>query len=380
MAHAYTPGLRVAKSTVIEKERTLPMKGTVRAAVGARVAAADVVAETHLPGDVSSVNAVNQLGITPGELKAHMLKKESDPVRQGEPIALAKSLFGLLKTEVKSPIDGTIETVSSITGQILLRKPPRPVQVRAFVDGVVVALRESEGVTIRASGTYIQGIFGVGPETWGELAIAVGAKNEVLRASHVKDEHKGKIVVGGSLVTFEAIEAARKKGVAGIIAGGIHDEDLRKLLGYDLGVAITGQEPIGITVVVTEGFGEIDMAERTFHLLGSRAGARTSLSGATQIRAGVIRPEIIIPTADSATGSEAGGDAPHGEKAGMQPGDPIRCIRRPFFGKIGRVHALPPELRRVESETKVRVLEVEFEKEGGAAVTLPRANVEVIEE
>lgn len=377
MAHAYTPGLRVAKRTVIEKERTLPMKGTVRVEKGARVAAADVVAETHLPGDVSSVNAVNQLGITPAELKSFMLKKEGDPVKQGEPIALSKSLFGLLKTEVKSSIDGTIETVSSITGQILLRKPPRPVQVRAFVDGIVVATHEGEGVTIQVLGSYIQGIFGVGPETWGDLAIAVGAKNEILRASHVKDEHRGKIIVGGSLVTFEAIEAARKKGVAGIIAGGIHDEDLRKLLGYDLGVAITGQEPIGITVVVTEGFGEIDMAERTFHLLGSRAGARTSLSGATQIRAGVIRPEIIIPLGEGA-GADAA-DAPK-EKTGMKPGDPIRCIRRPYFGKIGRVHLLPPELRRVESETKVRVLEVEFEREGGTVVTLPRANVEVIEE
>src|SRR3989475_2433814 len=79
-------------------------------------------AETRLRGDVTSVNAVNQLGITPAELKSYMLKKEGDAVKQGEPIALAKSLFGLLKTEVKSPIDGTIETVSSITGQVLLRK------------------------------------------------------------------------------------------------------------------------------------------------------------------------------------------------------------------------------------------------------------------
>jgi hypothetical protein len=376
MAHAYTPGLRVAKRTLVEKERTLPMKGTVRVEKGARVRSADVVAETHLPGDVISVNAVNQLGCTPAELRSFMLKKEGDAVKQGETIALSKSFFGLFKTEVKSPIDGTIETVSSVTGQVLLRKPPRPVQVRAFIDGCVVAVRPGEGVTIQTVGTYIQGIFGVGPETWGELDVAVGSKSEPLRAAHIKDEHKGKIIAGGSLASFEAIEAARKKGVAGIIAGGIHDEDLRKLLGYDLGVAITGHEPIGITVVVTEGFGAIDMAERTFQLLRSRAGARCSLSGATQIRAGVIRPEIVIPAADDARDAEA---PPAVEKTGMKPGDPIRCIRRPYFGRIGRVHALPPELRRVESETKVRVLEVEFEQ-GGAKVTIPRANVEVIEE
>ncbi|HVY62798.1 MAG TPA: hypothetical protein VHF22_14165 [Planctomycetota bacterium] len=374
MAHAYTPGLRVAKRTVVRRERALPMKGNVVVKEGALVKAEEVVAETHLPGDVESVNVVNRLGITPAEIKTYMLKGEGDDVAQGEPIARAKSFFGLFKTEIPSPITGKIETVSTVTGQVLLRKPPRPVSVKAFIDGKVVAVREAEGVTVECTGTFVQGIFGVGPETSGELAIAVASKSEPLTADKLKPEHKGKIVVGGSLVPFDAIEAARKIGVAGIVAGGLHDEDLKRLLGYDLGVAITGQEPIGITVVVTEGFGAIDMADRTFNLLKSRAGHKCSLSGATQIRAGVIRPEIIVPFDDAGKG-----EAFHEpERAGMKPGDAIRCIRSPYFGRIGRVKALPSELRAVESETHVRVLEVELD--GGGDVVLPRANIEVIEE
>jgi hypothetical protein len=62
----------------------------------------------------------------------------------------------------------------------------------------------------------------------------------------------------------------------------------------------------------------------------------------------------------------------------MKPGDAVRCIRRPWFGRIGKVVALPPELRAVESETHVRVLEVELDD--GKRVVLPRANIEVIEE
>ncbi len=375
MAHAYTPGLRVARKTVVRKERTLPMKGQVLVKEGDDVRADQVVAETHLPGDVVSVNVVNRLGITPPEIKDYMLKKEGEAVRAGEPIALAKSLFGLLKTTVESPIAGSVETVSTVTGQVLLRTPPRPVQVRAFVDGKVVAVREAEGVTVEAVGTYIQGIFGVGGETWGELALGVAAKGEPLTPDKIREDHRGKIVVGGSLVPHATIERARKLGVAGIIAGGLHDADLRQLLGYDLGVAITGQETIGLTVVVTEGFGRIDMADRTFALLGQRAGAKTSISGATQIRAGVIRPEIVIPY----EGKDRGGAAPpETEKSGMKPGDRIRVIRSPYFGRIGRVKSLPHELRVVESETKVRVLELEFEP--GEAVVIPRANVEVIEE
>ena len=47
----------------------------------------------------------------------------------------------------------------------------------------------------------------------------------------------------------------------------MYKRQLRRLLGYDLGVAITGQEDLGVTIVVTEGFGRIAMAKRTDHPL-----------------------------------------------------------------------------------------------------------------
>ena len=61
----------------------------------------------------------------------------------------------------------------------------------------------------------------------------------------------------------------------------------------------------------------------------------------------------------------------------MLIGDLVRVIRQPDFGRIGKVSALPHELNQVESETMVRVLEVEFED--GNKRVIPRANVEVIE-
>ena len=54
-----------------------------------------------------------------------------------------------------------------------------------------------------------------------------------------------------------------------------------KLLGYNLGVAITGSERVGLTLVITEGFGEVPMAERTFALgdPGAARLLRASLEG-----------------------------------------------------------------------------------------------------
>ena len=116
------------------------------------------------------------------------------------------------------------------------------------------------------------------------------------------------------------------------------------------------------------------MARRTHALLSAHAGERASVNGATQIRAGVIRPEVIIPKHEEVSAEEL--TAPP-EVKGLEVGDVIRCIRYPHFGRIGKVVALPPELKRMESETEVRVLEVEFED--GERAIIPRANIEMIE-
>ncbi|PIU19183.1 MAG: hypothetical protein COT18_08855, partial [Elusimicrobia bacterium CG08_land_8_20_14_0_20_59_10] len=147
----------------------------------------------------------------------------------------------------------------------------------------------------------------------------------------------------------------------------------RQLLGYDIGVAVTGTEQVGITLIVTEGFGMIPMAEYTFKLLHSRNGEKASVSGATQIRAGVMRPEIIVPGFPKNV-TECKKDQ---DRGWIEPGDPIRIIREPHFGVIGTVKSLPPELTKIGSESYARVLTVELA--GGEVVVVPRANIEVLE-
>ena len=173
---------------------------------------------------------------------------------------------------------------------------------------------------------------------------------------------------------------ARECGVAALVIGGIHDKDLRALLGYDLGVAITGTERVGFTLVITEGFGTIPMAAKTFKLLQSHAGQKASISGATQIRAGVIRPEIIIAPTDQTTVPQPAMRKREGEEespSGLKIGDQVRIIRDPLFGRLGQVVALRPELTKIETESEVRVLEVQFADK--TIATIPRANVEIIE-
>ena len=109
-----------------------------------------------------------------------------------------------------------------------------------------------------------------------------------------------------------------------MVVGGFDDPDLRRLLGKDLGVAITGHEDIATTLILTEGFGEIGMAHGTFDLLKSRVGRKASINGATQIRAGVIRPEIIVPIEGAKLPA---GDGAAAESTGLEIGSMIRVIR-----------------------------------------------------
>jgi hypothetical protein len=264
--------------------------------------------------------------------------------------------------------------VSSITGQVLLRGLPIPVEVKAYLHGEVLEVVPREGVVVACIGAFVQGIFGIGGETFGTLHVAVPDNTTVLNLKLISADMAGKVVVGGSLVTADALKKAIQVGVKGIVVGGFDDKDLRDFLGYDIGVAITGSEEIGLTLVVTEGFGQINMAQKTFDLLKAHEGEIACINGATQIRAGVIRPEVVIPALDQ---EQIGTKYTQQTMEGLAVGSPVRVIRHPHFGRLGTVVGLPSALQRLESESKARVLEVEFNP--GDRAVIPRANVEMIE-
>lgn len=372
MAHAYTPGLRVTDHALLRRERRLPLKGQVLVQKNDHVDAHTVVARTELPGNVQTVNLAAKLSIDPAKVPDSLLEPVGSSVKAGELIATGKSLFGLITQKATAPADGTIESVSGITGQLILREPPIPVEVNAFVQGRVVEVLPGEGVVVETQGTFIQGIFGVGGETHGRIAVVCGDPGEELSGARLDESHRGKVVVGGAYVSYASLMRARALGIAAVVVAGFDDHDLRQLLGRDLGVAITGAEELGITLVLTEGFGRIRMAERTWRLLERHEGAAASVSGATQIRAGVMRPEILVPAAAAAESPE------RSVHAGLELGSLLRVIREPYFGRIGTVIELPAELQELESGSKARVLVVEFADDRSRAV-VPRANVELIE-
>ena len=140
-------------------------------------------------------------------------------------------------------------------------------------------------------------------------------------------------------------------------------------------LTFTGSEKIGLTLIITEGFGQISMARQTFDLLLHRQGMKASLNGTTQIRAGVQRPEIVIPL-EKDSNSSLDKDRVIIPSA-LDVGTQVRLIRSPYFGQLGEVTKLLVEPQSLETEAHVRVLEVQLHNQ--ERIVLPRANVEIVE-
>lgn len=375
MGTAYTPGLTVSPNTTVVKTRRLPIKGEVLVKEGDIVQPDTVIAQALRPGSAHTIKAAQILGIELQKLTDVLMVKEGDPVEKDQIIGETKGFLGLFKGVCKSPVKGTVETISPATGHVLVREPPTIIDITAYVQGRVVEILPQEGARIETQGAFIQAIFGVGGERRGTLKTIVASPDEMVSAAHIPPDAEGKVLVGGSGIQAEAIRKAADSGAVGIVVGGIRDVDLVAFVKRDIGVAITGGEEIPLSIIMTEGFGEIRMAARTFNLLKNLEGKMASINGSTQIRAGVIRPEIIVPLEDPVHLPE---HPPTAEAQMLDIGTPIRVIREPYFGKLGRVTALPPELVEVESGAMVRVLEAELE--GGVRAQVPRANVEIIAE
>lgn len=371
MSRAFIPGLKALGVTAITRKRELPIEGEISVSVGDIVSASQVIATAFLPGALSIQRVPEKLGIEAFEaLKGiNAFVKEGQEVKRGELLCEHKGLFGLFNSRFVAPVDGKIEFISESNAHIGLRAPSEPLNLHAYISGTIVAIEEKKSVTIETSAALIQGIFGVGGEQVGELC-NLGVENlKNLTLQDLPSDCDGKILFGGTSPSAEFLKTAADAGAKGLIVGSIDDTALTEYLGYDLGVAITGDEVLSMTLIITEGFGELAISERVMQVLKPLNGKIASINGATQVRAGAVRPEIIVPTDAAETPIRE-------DLTGLAIGSKIRIIRVPYFGQRAEVVELPSDLTPIETGAMTRVLRAKLES--GKVVTVPRANVELV--
>jgi hypothetical protein len=368
MGSALTPALAVSSSMIVRRRRELPIRGDLLIQEGGSVRADSVVAVAQLEGELRLVRTAELLGIPAAEIRDVVKVREGQAIAEGELLAEVRGLWGLFRSAITAPLSGVVEFISSTTGHIGVRAPARPLNLNAYIPGTVVGTEPGRSVLIESRATFVQGIFGVGGERQGRLKILEMSGTAPLTADRIPEDVAGAVLVGGCSPTSEALHKASARGAVGLITGSIDDETLREYVGHDIGVALTGDEDVSMTVIVTEGFGLIPLSQRILDTLRRIEGAQVSINGATQVRAGAQRPELIGP-------ESAVPDAVASRNSSLEVGARIRIIRVPFFGLSGRVTEMPPALERIETGAEVRVLRASLDD--GRVVTVPRANVEL---
>ena len=369
MPTASSQALCVSPATVVRRKRRLPISGEILVQPGEQVPMDRIVARALVPGSLHPINAAGRLALPPTELLRALRVQAGDSVTRGQLLAETHSLFGLFKNSLSSPIDGTVDAISAVTGQLTLREKAEPLELPAYLPGEVVAIEAGTGVEIEARVCQVQGIVGLGGEAFGPLKQVGKKRDDVVVPSMISGSHNGAVLFTGGGVTLEALEAMMYRGVKAVVAASASGQDLMTLTNSTLNPAFTGNEQLGLTVVLTEGFGGIGMSDKSFEILSRLDGKNVSVSGRTQIRAGVIRPEVIAePLLDIAATSSA--------KDHVTLGDPVRVIRGHAFGQIGAVKEIPPDLRTIGSSAKALVFLIELES--GKELIVPRPNVEQI--
>jgi hypothetical protein len=197
-----------------------------------------------------------------------------------------------------------------------------------------------------------------------------------VQVEHIPTDCQGAVLVGGHSPTIQALEKAQSLGAIGFVTGSIDDITLQQYVGYDIGIALTGDEPVSMTLIITEGFGALPIKRHVVDMLSACAGSRVSINGATQVRAGALRPEIIT-TPSAVQGAQQFSSETLQASSGLVVGRKVRIIRVPYFGVHGTIVELPRELARIETGAYARVAKVLLD-DAAQQVIVPRANLELV--
>jgi len=343
--------IRIEERKSLLLSRVYPGKGKPAVKVGASVAETDIIAHCEVSAGQRLIKIAHVLGVPASEVRNFLTRKVGDRIYEGEVIARKKAFLGLGKTEVKSPVDGMIEEIDE-RGDVILKFLPKPVRLVAGAAGTVKEIGEAK-ITISAIATKVSGFVAAGHDREGMISVIAGSKDFIL-PSTIKADSEGKILIGGALLERAALEKAVTLGVEAIVAGGMNFRDFENLSGGD----------IGVTVMITEGFGTASMGEDIWQFFKKKEGMVGFIFGKEN--------HIIVPEIGARQGSEQSTSPPWRE---LSVGDKVRFFREESSDLVGVVKDLPGE-QILNSGVFAEVALVVFPS--GEEMILPAANLGII--
>lgn len=292
--------------------------------------------------------------------------REGSIVSPGQVIAQRRS--GVTSQIIQSSVYGRVTGISQ--GQITISPLHVRTDLNAYLAGHVVQIEPGQSVTIRAYAHHLSGQYGVGGETGGNLLV-VGRPDAPLATDSITPEWNNQVVLGGWTAGLPELQAAAAMETRALILGHLSLDTLLQYVGESKAVGLTGDEDVPMTVVLLDGFLPTQMSERSWDCLRALAGRHASVNGTTHIRAGVIRPEIVV-CERSWPRSQVGEQV---TTTFLGCGAQVRVLRAPFIGEIGVVVDLPAKRQRIATGAEVRVARVRLRQ---GTDFMPISNLELL--
>lgn len=355
MKSAYLPPVsHVLPLTIVRRERTLPIAGTVTARLNERVQAVDVIAEAETAPRHVFLDLARGLGVSPKEASGFLVREKGERVEMGDTIA---GPVGVARRTVRAPADGRVVAIEG--SRVLFEVRGEPVGLRAGMPALVVASDGTQSVTLETTAALVQGIWGNGRQDFGVMRTLGSGPAARMQTDMLDLNLRGAVLIGGTCDQPAPLHQATELMVRGIVLGSI-TSDL-------IPVALRLPYPL----MITEGFGGLPMNTAAYGMLTSNVGRDAAVDARPGDRYSYQRPEVIIPLPASRQA-----DVPD-DVIPLAAGVRVRVLRAPFHGAIGVVRDLPVKAADFPSGLLARSATVEIEGLGNRMI--PLANLEVIQ-
>lgn len=273
-------------------------------------------------------------------------------IYRGELLIRSRELFGLLEKSLVSPVDGTIYEVKR-NGDIVIRYDEKSVHINADVWGTVAEVSE-QSVTIATAVARAFGVTGQGKPRGGMVEV-VNDPTQFLLPEHITAKLAGHIIVGGRIPHEGTLQKAILVGVSGILVGGMHARVWTKS-------QLAGEvHDSGITIVLTEGFGQVNIGQDMCAFLNTYAGRYALIDGEEGM--------LTIPIAPNEETYELKNSQPT-----LSTGSTVRIIAGTLIGRAGAVKS-EPHLTQLASGLSAQAVMIDV---GDTIMPIPIKNVEVV--
>lgn len=355
-------------------KRTLRGPGKILAQKNTEIAPHDVLAHYKLTAGFTKVNLASELNVAPSEVNKFIKKAIGQTIFRGELLAFKKNFFGT--SQITVPTDSIFETLNDKTGEATLRLISKDVALTSGVFGTVFDIDPQRGeIDIKCMTTEVYGMFGTGGEREGFLNV-ISSPGDLVNESKISATNRGQILVAGALVMQGTIKKALTCNVSGIICGGLNMDDYLSMAIRLEPFKRVGTE-IGISLIVTEGFGLIPIGEDLQELFINHNNKFVMINGNLgRLLLPSNDPDSIISCRKVELPKvEAQGVRPELTISEIKTGLRVRLIWPPFMGMQGIVSQIDDTATMLDSGISTYMLTIEAKTR---KIRVPYSNVEII--